>query len=213
LDLQLISAVIGNTGIGISFIPLLLYVFQFKKLRSKTPLPIAILIFEYFLINAFNLFDAYFHYRGLSFLYETHYIIESILILLIFTNKINSRFTLPIIILIIFILIFGLSDFFQIDLTIHPFTLIAIVSNFIFSLVYILFQYKHCSLPKLTDDGIFIMAIGILVFSSVQFYFFMFDEFIRYPKSKIVWLLWPIFQVAGIMHYSLFSIGLWKLRK
>jgi len=191
----------------------MLYVLQFKKLRKTLSWPITFLVFEYFFINAFNLLDDCFHYKSLSFLYETHYIIESILIFSIFTDKISNRLTLPIIVLIIFILIFGFSDFFQIDLTIHPFTLIAIISNFTFSLVYILFQYKHCSLPKLTDDGIFIMAIGILLFSSVQFYFFMFDEFIRYPKSKIVWLLWPIFQVAGIMHYSLFSIGIWKLRK
>jgi len=209
-----LTSILGNLGIAISILPIIVFWIRNNNFQKKIYWILFLLTAEYAFINLFNLIDSIFHFPKLAFLYEMHYFIETVLIWLLFVIFLPKNVISRLLLIEIFILLFFALKYLIFEEEFGPNSeYLAQASNVVITIGYISFQYKNSHLPRLTQDGLFIIAIGVLFFSSVHFYFSIFDQLIRFPNSKIVWLLWPIFQIAGIMHYSLFCIGLWKLRK
>ncbi len=214
MEFRSLTWILAYLGIAISLLPLIIFLIKKKNFQQKIYWILFLLTAEYAFINSFNFIDSIFHYPRLAFFYEIHYIIETLLIGLLFALFLPKKVIFRSLLMELFILLLFAVKYIVFDEEFSPSSeYLAQASNVVITIGYISFQYKNSALPRLTDDGLFIIAIGLLFFSSVHFYFSIFDQLIRFPDSKVLWLLWPIFQVAAISHYLLFSIGLWKLRK
>jgi hypothetical protein len=215
LDLELLSDVLGYTGIGSACLPIL-FVLTFKKnCTQKLDNLLILLSLEYFIINILSLLMFTFFKTDQSFLFGFHYISETIILSFLLTKSLlTKRFLLLLCIILIgvifnFFFLVYLGDF-------NADKFISITSNitlFIFSLNYILLLYNENIYDNLSDNGNFIIGTGVLFFAGIQYYFSLFESFIRSDTSIIFFYLWPIFQISGILYYLIFTYGLWKLKK
>lgn len=215
MNLELVSNTLGYIGIGSTCLPISLLLFVFKREIKYIDKLLLILAIEYAVLNIISMIIFTFTENEQSVLIGIHYFFETIVLSIFFLKTLSRKQIALAVIFIITgsilnILITNYLGGFNISkyITIFSHTIL-----FVLSLNFILLIYNQNLSRKLTDSGHFIIGTGVLFFTGIQYYFTLFESYVRLDSLDIYYYLWPIFQIAGILYYLIFTYGLWKLKK
>ena len=146
MDLELLSDVLGYTGIGSACLPIL-FVLTFKKnCTQKLDNLLILLSLEYFIINILSLLMFTFFKTDQSFLFGFHYISETIILSFLLTKSLlTKRFLL----LLCIILIGVIFNFFIYDFLLpETKTIIEVNGDFFHANPNIYCEYDDIPLPS-----------------------------------------------------------------
>jgi hypothetical protein len=215
--LEVTTQLLGYIGIGSSCLPIFILIiifFQKKNIEGFTRFKI--LALEYLLLNLFTVVILLFNLIAIQkYVFGFHYLFELTIFTSYFFKFSFSKWKILVLSILIFLLIFfcsllyyqGVIDF---DKYFSVCTNLCLVT---FSINYIISVYSNIEILNIYEDGIFLIITGVMFYNAIQFYFSFFESFIRNESGSIFYYLWPIFQISGIIYYSIFTLGLWRLRK
>ncbi len=216
MNCELIYILLGVVGTISSTTPFFLFIFLFTRFdNKKVKWQVLVLSIEYIVINLICITLIITIDLNLKILYNLHDLFELFIYTsLYFSFKPDKKFKIYFILLLIFGLL-SLFYLFHQNFSVDWTNYISVVSNIVLislSLNYILSEYNFSQLDYLTDNGYFVISAGVLFFSGIQFYFSINESLFQTGSLNLHYALWPIFQLGGIIYYTIFSFGIWKLK-
>jgi len=213
--LREIAQVLGYIGIGSACLPISFCAYSIKKCLKNIHWSILLLSVCYFLINVLSLILFLNKNILQENLFNIHHLIELVLLSVFFMRQIRLILFLKLtvsVIVVFSILVSALiySDLFIASSSVFLFSNIVLI---IYSIYVVINEYYYSENERLTQNGTFLIASAVLFYAGVQFYFSLFDLFIREDSMHVFYYLWPINQLGGIIYYISFTYGLWKLAK
>jgi hypothetical protein len=215
--LEKLAILLGFIGIGSACVPaLILLISTLKRKKIQGFNLFKILAIEYFIVNVTTLFIYFPKLESFQkYIFSFHYLFELIAFTLFFLKfsdfkKVKFVVVLAMFLLGIFLFLFYFQGVIVIDNYLAVSTNICLVT---FSIYYIFGMYQRNLSTNLFHVGVFWIVSVVLFYNAIQFYFSFYEIFIRNEAGSIFYFLWPIFQVSGIIYYSIFSLGLWKLER
>lgn len=216
MNLELLYDIIGYLGIGSTFLPILLITTKYKIIKSSNnSTSLIVLSVFYFLMN-FTIFFFYLNsFKNQDLLVNIYLILEFILIVIFYYSllsgfcfKLFFKLLIPIYLLVITISL-QYFNIFENSLILNVFQKVTLL---VLSLVYLFFLFKTSKHENLYESDFFWINTAVLIFNASTIYLSIFENFLRSNQSQMYYVLWPIFQVSGIVYFILFTIGLWKLK-
>lgn len=206
MNLELLSDILGYSGIGSSTLPILSFFFSKKKNRL-----IFLLVLEIFVVNFSTLLLYVFTQCNQNYLIFAHVFISGWLLLLLF--KIWSKQNKTLINIILTINFFSFLNFIfddNLDLSLSYYSTIMNICFSILAIVGILQTYKYSTEISLFADRLFILSAAILLYCGLQNYVLIFESIIRSNQDQLFYYTWPIVQISSILYYILISLSIWK---
>jgi hypothetical protein len=204
------------TGIGSSFLPIL--VFFFGK-KNTSNIYFKVLCFEILSVNFLTLLLFLFTNYNQNNLFFWNTFVESILVMFAFkfwSKELNTLNRLSTLLIFVNVAIFGLFYIildFKFEERLSFYTLVMNILLSFFSIYVVLENYKNSVYDSLLHDKLFVFASGLLLYNGLQVYVSMYDSVIRKDNYQLFLFTWPIVQISGIFYYILLSRVVWISKK
>jgi hypothetical protein len=211
-----IYKVLAVLGIGSMMLPILVFIFtKFKIYSIETKIFLSLSIF-YFLFSVISIYLILSNNKSQDLFYLIFEIIEAFILLYLFVikGKYNTRRLLIFLVLSILICTtleyFFIHDYFSFnELTTLSLKLIVVTISFLyFKDHYLLEQNYHVS----NRSFLWYNSILIIYFSTT-FIISCFESIIRSVEDEIFLSIWIIYQLLGILYYSIISLNIWNQKR
>jgi hypothetical protein len=204
---------LGHLAIGSSLFPVLIYLFNRRRLKVSLFFKLFILVIVF--ANISNL--VFFHLTDIDqkYFFSFYLLIQNCLLILSFNELYNFKkfykyslyFTITLnVIFYLFSLNYSSLDSYNFYSTFSK-TIMSILS-----IIFIIERYNNSNCDSLFEDFIFNLSISIILYNGLQLYVVFFNSIILERIDDLFLYTWPIVQISLIVYYVLLTRAIWKLK-
>ncbi len=204
---------LGHLAIGSSLFPVLIYLFNRRRLKVSLFFKLFILVIVF--ANISNL--VFFHLTDIDqkYFFSFYLLIQNCLLILSFNELYNFKkfykhslyFTITLnLIFYLFSLNYSSLDSYNFYSTFSK-TIMSILS-----IIFIIERYNNSNCDSLFEDFIFNLSISIILYNGLQLYVVFFNSIILERIDDLFLYTWPIVQISLIVYYVLLTRAIWKLK-
>ncbi len=204
---------LGHLAIGSSLFPVLIYLFNRRRLKVSLFFKLFILVIVF--ANISNL--VFFHLTDIDqkYFFSFYLLIQNCLLILSFNELYNFKkfykYSLYFIITLNVIFYLFSLNYSSLD-SYNFYSTFSKTIMSILSIIFIIERYNNSNCDSLFEDFIFNLSISIILYNGLQLYVVFFNSIILERIDDLFLYTWPIVQISSILYYLLISRAIWKLK-